>query len=375
MQIFKLRFLGKLLLFTVLFLVLNQIASYILSPVGAGSELMWYGFNKKEPIDTVFVGDSLCSNALNPEIFDEITGQSSFNMGTNSQSLTCSYLAIKNAIFSKQVKHVVLLLNYPQLRGNIYGSAKSQTAFLEGLNKISNPRQKINNYLYYTGLDKNFIKPVSVNILMPWIYNHVDFTYYSLKKNVIAKFKGKTAYENMNTKRHSYDLNGYEYYPERKIDYDRLRTVFQKPPSKKTVNNESLQWLGSIIELCQSNKVDLLAIYPPHPHFDVLYNGDTHFKMMEQVKTFVTDYNVPFYDFSLIKPEYFDIKDNYFRDREHMTPSGATDFTKAFAHFWLKREKNECMKSYFFTPEEFTHSIDPVSAFRFLNINKTPAIN
>lgn len=364
MRIFKTGFTFKALGFFIIFFVLNRIASFFFLPVGAGSELMWYGFDNKKTIDTVFVGDSLCSNALNPAIFDEITGQNSFNMGTNSQSLTCSYLSIKNAIQYRQVKHVIFVINYQQLRGNIFGTPKSQAAFMDGLNRISNPRRQLHNYLDYISLGDNFTACTSINILLPWVYNHVDFDTQRIKNNIAAKYKGETALDNMNTKRHSYDLNGYKSM-DIKIDYRKIKKAVSRPPSKRTANKYALQWLERICKLCQKNYVDLLVIYPPHPNFDVLYNGETHFKMMEQAKTCLSNYDVPFYDFSLSKPELLNIKDEHFRDREHMNRAGATAFSEAFALFWNKRKHKETLTPLFYTQDEFYAVIDTVSAFNF----------
>lgn len=75
----------KVILFVILFILMNLLLSYFLVKANGPSEVMWKDFRKTEKIDTVYLGSSFSQMTFNPYIIDENTGWNSFNMGTPGQ--------------------------------------------------------------------------------------------------------------------------------------------------------------------------------------------------------------------------------------------------------------------------------------------------
>ena len=85
----------KVILFVILFILMNLLLSYFLVKANGPSEVMWKDFRKTEKIDTVYLGSSFSQMTFNPYIIDENTGWNSFNMGTPGQPLDQTKEALK----------------------------------------------------------------------------------------------------------------------------------------------------------------------------------------------------------------------------------------------------------------------------------------
>ena len=98
------------LLIVVLFLLGNEILSYILTPYRGSSLEMWLYFKEASP-EMIYTGSSQCLCGIDPETIDDALHTSSFNMGTNMQSFRSSYSAIRAAVEEKGVSRVILCVD------------------------------------------------------------------------------------------------------------------------------------------------------------------------------------------------------------------------------------------------------------------------
>ena len=81
----------KVILFVILFILMNLLLSYFLVKANGPSEVMWKDFRKTEKIDTVYLGSSFSQMTFNPYILDENTGWNSVTMGTPGRPLEQTY--------------------------------------------------------------------------------------------------------------------------------------------------------------------------------------------------------------------------------------------------------------------------------------------
>ena len=56
----------KVILFVILFILMNLLLSYFLVKANGPSEVMWKDFRKTEKIDTVYLGSSFSQMTFNP---------------------------------------------------------------------------------------------------------------------------------------------------------------------------------------------------------------------------------------------------------------------------------------------------------------------
>ncbi len=370
MRISKYSFIVRAILFFVLLASLLKAMEYLFLPVGANSAMMWQGYRKQKNTDMIFVGDSLCSNSLNPTIFDKIAETHSFNMGTNGQPLKSSFLAIKKAIREKQIRHAVLMLNYPALTDrNAFGPLKVQAAFWDAMKQDESVSANLAAYYDFVQFEDVKGKPATLNMAMPWIYHHVGLAKRDILQNIRDKRNNVTAYKKMNNRKVHRAWNGYKY-TESLINYNKIGNTLVKPRFDREVSRDSLSVLRRICQLCRENSVKLTVIYPPHPAFDVLSYGKRHFEVSREMEKFFAEQGVDYFDFALAKPELLPIKEKYFRDYEHMNHLGGLVFSETFARFWTAYQKGNDVSHYFYTPEEYLHSVQHISAVSFKEVKR-----
>ena len=69
-------------------------------------------YEEKEPIDTLFLGSSHCFRAYNPELFTQLTGKNSYNLGSSAQNYDTSYYLLREAAGDHDLKTVYLDMHY-----------------------------------------------------------------------------------------------------------------------------------------------------------------------------------------------------------------------------------------------------------------------
>ena len=63
-------------------------------------------------IETVFLGSSHCFRAYDPMLYEELTGEAAFNLGSSSQNYDTSYYLLKEALRFHPIKRVYLDMYY-----------------------------------------------------------------------------------------------------------------------------------------------------------------------------------------------------------------------------------------------------------------------
>ncbi len=332
------------------FLFLNAVLCVAMLPCPGPSELMWDELKKEEELDIVYVGSSLCQRSFNPYIIDEIMGTKSFNMGTPSQSLSSSLIAIKAAIEDHQAKQIVLTLGYFSLYDE--GVPQAEFAFLKAKN------DNIGKTIFqFSASEENFENARSVSAFFPWTISHVAFRPQAILENIKDKINGKTALEDVmvNNEYRHYIGKGYgELWGI--IDYDNI-TDFSKNKYSGEINEERIQELREICVYCKRQNVDLIVITTPYPDFDILESGEDYFETHALVKNVLNEQGVEYYNYSLIKDEFFDAKEDYFFDFEHLNAAGGDAFSRSFCEFIRRRNSGEDMEEHFYSPQEYLSSV------------------
>lgn len=108
----------RIIFFVVLFILFNYCLIFCLTIFRGEVEDMWFYFSNISELDMVFVGSSECSTCFNPETIDNVLYCQSYNMGSNLQLFNSSYKAVVEAVKHKQVKTVILTLDYSMLNIN-----------------------------------------------------------------------------------------------------------------------------------------------------------------------------------------------------------------------------------------------------------------
>lgn len=341
----------KLLAFVAVFIGLNSIMSFLFVPVDGASKMMWENYRRMESLDTIYVGASVCQSTFNPVIIDEILGTNSYNMGTPSQPVDLSYVAIETAIKEHSIKRVVFGFGYFSLATQ--NSQQAEAAFIQAKNQqgtLIEAMMANAKYIY-----ENIGDSVSVNFLIPWVNNHVTFNADAILENVNKKMDN---YINKTESETSiYEKRGMRLYTD-VINYDELGDDNSWNWYQPEFSVAAVSKMREICELCKQNDVELIIVNTPRPTFDITtYLGDYYGQYL-WLKDFFAEYDVDYYDFNFAKPEVFISKPDYYYNFEHLNAVGAEAFSERFAEFLRMREQEDDDEKYFYNWEEYLESIN-----------------
>lgn len=286
-------------------------------------------YESEEKIETIFLGTSHCFRAYEPKLYEELTGECAYNLGSSSQNIDTSYYLLKEALKYQDINKVYL---------DIY----HEFFFFNPDNRELVEANIISDYMKPSLNKVNFILSRSssehyTNSFFPFRRDWQllgDFTY--LKEN-LAK-KSKDSYKN--------------YEP---VVYDDEKYVSKGfVASYAVLNPENYQWilksekvdlsgdqsfalsyLEKIVELCRKENVEIIFLTAPS-YKEYLETKDSYEEIHEYVRELAEKYQVTYWDFNVCSEEQLHLDAEDFMDVDHLNASGAKKVTQCLAEFVLK---------------------------------------
>ena len=342
--------------FALIFFIINALFTFAFVPANGASEVMWNDYYKMKDLDTVYVGSSVCLRSFNPYIIDEKLGTNSFNMGTPSQPMDLTYLALNTAIEQHDIERVYFGFGYFNL--TMPNSQQSEAAFLQARNQHLGFWEHWKTNLSYILKKENIGKSVSVNFLFPWIYNHVPFQVGAVKDNIKAKLPGASDdfLLMVNDWVRNYEGRGFGYY-KGVMDYNDIGNDNSVTHYYGEIRPELLEQLEAICRLCRENEIELIIINTPRPTFDLLIYGEEYYSTYEWLVDFCKEQGAEYYDFNLARPEIFESRPEYYFNFEHLNKEGADAFSLALAEFEQRRKEDKNIRDAFYNWTEYLEAV------------------
>lgn len=342
----------KIVGFLAVLFAMNMLLSFLIEPESGASGRMWAGFYEEEEIDTVFVGSSVCQQTFIPYIFDENMGIKSYNMGTPSQAIPQTLHAIEIAMEEHEIKTVVFGMGFSTLKYSTISEAEMTF-------ESARIRKKGGVEGFFEGVAYMYSEDVrntedSINFLFPWLYNYENFSRENIVKNVNAKIQRMK--ENLSTGKSDETAGlkkGYRNDDSSVFNYDNKWVTNSHYIYGEDFETEVLREFEQMLSFCQDNNLELIIINTPHPTFDVVSCYDYYEENQNLIQAYCDKYDVDYYDFSLSKPEIFEIESTYFCDYEHLNKQGAQIFCQKLSEFLNRRAAGENMEQYFYSIDEF----------------------
>ena len=349
MRIFK--FLLKTIAFIVLVIIINSLLTFIFKPYLGSSAEMWSTYSTKENLSMVYTGSSQCISGIRPDYIDATTGLVSYNMGTNMQSIHNSKRAMAKAIKEHDIKIVFAVIDFETLSQTRYSNFRAEASFQQAENKTESLGTRlINDFTFIT--DKEIINtPGSINYFFPWIYDRDT----NIKLNIREKCAGQVLDESGHRDTYGFE-SSYDVVEDSAIfitlNEARSWSEESKVFSPLYIRPEVREELVEIAELCRENDVQLIAASIPYGnHFSVYKLSDYQAVTNELNEIFSGD-NTVYYDFNLIKPEYFEVKRSYYKDVGHLNIEGATAFSEFLGEFIVTSQTQD-VSDYFYDINEY----------------------
>ena len=338
--------------FFIFFIVLNIMLSFVIEPARSASGLMWESYYEQEQVDMIFVGSSLCQGSFDTYIFDEHLGVNSFNMGTPLQAVPQSIRAIETAIEEHDIQTVIFGMSFATLKTEEVLEAE-MTFEKSRIREKGMPGSLIESirYLWSDGVrdvEKSFL------FFFPWMYNRGELSKTAIIENVSLKLRQlKEKYFHIPIEDHQIYHKGFQNHDGVVFNYDNVWETNSYRYYGANLDDKMMESLEELIKLCKRQEIDLIVINTPHPYFDVISCYEYYEKNHNEVKALCSSYGVDYYDFSLAKPEIFDVKAEHFSDYEHMNLAGAKIFSRQLCDFLIRRANGENLEACFYSFDEF----------------------
>lgn len=338
--------------------ILNAVLTFLLEPAqSSSSDNMWYGYQKQESLDTIFVGSSLVSRSLDPEQFDQKMGTHSYNMGTNAQMLAQSYTAVETAWREYQIKTAILGIGYFEFQSR--QGLGNEVAFYRARNHYSSGWEAICNNARYVFQPDNFDSSVSVNYFFPWVYDHITLTGKDIAENLREKLEEKSSGKPEKAG------NGFSNGDENCLDFNTLSYEDTSSAQKQKEVEPAYDELAKICRFCREKGIALYVINMPLPEYYVVAFPEQYFERAEHIRNVCQENGTEYYDFNVSKPVLFERKDEYYMDFEHMNQRGAEAFTDSVSRLVSAVQNREDISSLFYSKEEYLQSVDRVVCTNF----------
>lgn len=290
-------------------------------------------YESEEEIETIFLGTSHCFRAYEPKMYEELTGECAYNLGSSSQNIDTSYYLLKEALKFQDIRKVYL---------DIY----HEFFFFNPDNRELVEANIISDYMKPSLNKVGFILTRSssehyTNSFFPFRRNWQllgDFTY--LKENLAKKSQESYKnYEPVVYDDEEYVSKGFvaSYATLNPEDYEWL------PKSKKADLTQdasfALSYLEKIVELCRKEDVELIFLTAPS-YEEYLETLDSYEAIHEFAAELAKEYQVTYWDFNLCSEDILDLGAEDFMDVDHLNASGAEKVTKCLAEFVLEQSAN-----------------------------------
>ena len=286
-------------------------------------------YESEEKIETIFLGTSHCFRAYEPKLYEELTGECAYNLGSSSQNIDTSYYLLKEALKYQDIKKVYLDIYHeffffnPDNRELVEANIISDY-MKPSLNKVSFILSRSSSEHY-------------TNSFFPFRRYWQLFGDFRYLKENLAK-KSKDSYKNYAPV--VYDDE--EYVSKGFVaSYAALNPEnYQWIPKSEKVDlsgNQSfaLSYLEKIVELCSQENVELIFLTAPS-YKEYLETKDSYEEIHEYVKELAKKYQVTYWDFNVCSEEQLHLGAEDFMDVDHLNGSGAEKVTKCLAEFVLE---------------------------------------
>jgi len=331
--------------FVIVLCVVNALLSFLIEPVRGSSGTMWEEYYREEELDTVFVGSSFCVATFDPYIFDEQLWVKSFNMGTPLQAIGQTMSALETAIEDHEIERVIIGTGFFVFQEGAYD--KAELTFEKAKARQAGGMKGVAEGLRYMLSEGVRNTEKSINYLFPWLYNQEEISIEFIARNVSQKIN--TMQEATETEK---SKKGYRCFTNI-VDYDTKWEINSYTYYEQSFESELLKKFEELLQMCNDNGVDTIVINSPHPVYDVVSCYETYEASETHISELCGRYGVDYYNFSLVKPEFFEMKPEYFHDFEHLNDEGAKLFSYALCEFLEMRDAGTDMNQYFYSVEEF----------------------
>ena len=271
----------------------------------------WVFKKNGEKLDYLVLGSSRAYNVLDVNTIDKTANLNGINLGESGAAYAESYVLLEHFLRTNKTNLVLLSLDYSSLN--------SQESF-------SYP---FADYAFLPQFYEDSVEPVFKDYLP--IYKYWMFKYISVSKYI--EFNSKYPfYDNFKNLGFQQDYANMEESKGSKLVNKNQRVEgfnvekMEELTGKVEFNKLDLKYLRKIVQLCESNGIELLCYSAPL--YKDLYLARGYENINNQIGLLAEDWHLEWNDYSFIS---LSQQKEYFADNSHLNEKGAIIFSKQLA--------------------------------------------
>ena len=299
-----------------------------------------------ENIDTLFLGSSHCFRAYDPQLFTELTGKNSFNLGSSSQNYDTSYYLLREAARYNDLKTVYLDMHYKFL-------------FIDKQDRDLVQANIISDYMRFSLNKLEFLLTTSetdeyTNRFLPFRRNWQQLGDLSYIRSVWEKKQAESYrnYEPVALEDEYYAGRGFVW-SDAELNADEITWWDNFTDVPEDMENDSgvtytLDYIERIVEFCREEGIRL--VFVTAPSFDRYLEEIGPYDLAHQyIQELADSYGIPYLDFNLCRDEYLNLGQESYIDVDHLNGKGAAALTTLLSELdgSLAEESQELIDEYF----------------------------
>ena len=275
-----------------------------------------------EEIDTLFLGSSHCYRAYDPELYEELTGRTAYNLGSSSQNYDTSYYLLREAARLYNLKTVYLDMYYKFL------FMDSEDRDLVQANIISDyMRPSLNklSFLLTTTEAKNY-----TNRFFPFRRSWQELGDFAYVRENLAKKQAESyrKYEPVIVEADQYAGRGFVW-SDARLDVDAITwwDNFGKVADDMQLDTTyPVSYIEKIVSFCREHDIRLVFVTAPslNQYLEAIGPYDSAHAYVQKL---AERFGVEYLDFNLAKTEYLELTADDYIDVDHLNGTGAEKLT------------------------------------------------
>ena len=275
-----------------------------------------------EEIDTLFLGSSHCYRAYDPELYEELTGRTAYNLGSSSQNYDTSYYLLREAARLYDLKTVYLDMYYKFLFMDSEDRDLVQANIIYDymrpyLNKLS--------FLLTTTEAKNY-----TNRFFPFRRSWQELGDFAYVRENLAKKQAESyrKYEPVTVEADQYAGRGFVW-SDARLDVDAITwwDNFGKVADDMQLDTTyPVSYIEKIVSFCREHDIRLVFVTAPslNQYLEAIGPYDSAHAYVQKL---AERFGVEYLDFNLAKTEYLELTADDYIDVDHLNGAGAEKLT------------------------------------------------
>ena len=305
--------------------------SFLLVEEDLWARLMWHSYYAQdENIDNLFLGSSHVYCDINPEVLDNMTGETNFNLATASLNLDGAYYLLREADKMHDLKAVYLEMYY---MGAVVANERK-------FNDVTNDWRNLDYMKWSTNKLDYFLEVSGPTMYADTLFPMLRFrSEIGNAEHIVEQIRTKQNEDYLNYRcinlekgtNIQYCDKGFMYrdglFEEK--DWHGIQTCVE---GENYLGETAEYYLRQIIEYCQDRDIDITLFSSPVTNLQVIADGK-YDDYVKDINGLVNEYGIEYYDFNLCKTEYLPLnQESSYSDDDHLNAKGAAEFTELFGY-------------------------------------------